>query len=439
MKQIFDFTKNYSGAIETDNEAFPCNLSFDNGRIIFSLVRPDNSLAQDPGMKKFSGYISTENGIMNFLATDAFQTLGSSNWRTYAKEQHQANSLIVTFENNDIKNHYFTQANIEYDNLDQIGNLSWTEIDSNCQSTTFKLIKAFEDINFRQEPDSIILNNYVNYLQQYDKRNILTVISSPFISYKSKNRLTATEFGPLAIRFSYFLQLLFGIRQSVTSVLLFEHHVPKKGNGPSPYYFFNQEIIKALGNSSSRRSIKPQFNVEDLDNVSLLYIAWHRFTITQQQICRLYFGEINSKEYIRDDRFKNLCSVIQGLEAFGFLTEIPKVKGDMNAKLRKATSAELQILIFGEKGLQFMQKLYELIGVQRDHYQHLNKPLKFDLNEIPEDIMTLNSLMQAIIRYHLLKAIGLNQDKIEKIILGDISFIKRKLQSIKLRVEERYT
>lgn len=47
----------------------------------------------------------------------------------------------------------------------------------------------------------------------------------------------------------------------------------------------------------------------------------------------------------------------------------------MNAKLRKATSPELEKLIFDEEKSLFMEKLFELIGVQRDHYQHLNKPL----------------------------------------------------------------
>lgn len=212
MKPIFDFSKSYSGAIDYETESYPCNLTFENDKIVFALVRPENSLSTDQAMNNFSGYISTENGIMNFLATDAFQTMGSSNWRSYAKAQYQANSLVITLEHNDVRNGNFAQVNIEYDNIDQIGILCWTEIDHNSQTPTFKLMRSFEELQIQEVPNSIILNNYVNYQQRYASQNILSLNSQPFISYLPKERLTAQEFGSVIIGFSHFLQLLFGIK-----------------------------------------------------------------------------------------------------------------------------------------------------------------------------------------------------------------------------------
>lgn len=107
----------------------------------------------------------------------------------------------------------------------------------------------------------------------------------------------------------------------------------------------------------------------------------------------------------------------------------------MNAKLRKATSPELEKLIFDEEKSLFMEKLFELIGVQRDHYQHLNKPLKFDLNENQQDMITVNAVLQAIIRYHLLKAIGLDQQKIDRIITGDLNYLKGRLKLLASHLE----
>jgi len=434
MKPIFDFSKSYSGAIDYETESYPCNLTFENDKIVFALVRPENSLCTDRAMNSFSGYISTENGIMNFLATDAFQTMGSSNWRSYANAQYQANSLVITIENNDIHNSNFAQVNIEYDNIDQIGLLCWTEIDQDLQTPTFKLMRSFEELQIQEAPNSIILNNYVSYLQRYSSQNILSLNSQPFISYLPKECLTAQEFGSVIIRFSHFLQLLFSIRQQVSSVYLFQDPVPGEGNGASPFYFFNQDIIKAFRESYTRKNIHPPFNIEDIENIDLLFLSWDKFTSSQRRISRLYFGEINSKEYVRDDRFKNFCSIIQGLEAFGNLTNIPRVKGEMNAKLRKATSPELETLLFGDGKSLFMEKLFEIIGVQRDHYQHLNKPLRFDLNENPQDMITINAVLQAIIRYHLLKAIGLDQQKIDKIILIDVNYFKGKLKFLASRI-----
>lgn len=49
------------------------------------------------------GYVSTEKGIKNFKAINAFQTLYSSAWTMYTKQQFLANGLIVTHEKNDIQ------------------------------------------------------------------------------------------------------------------------------------------------------------------------------------------------------------------------------------------------------------------------------------------------------------------------------------------------
>lgn len=50
-------------------------------------------------------------------------------------------------------------------------------------------------------------------------------------------------------------------------------------------------------------------------------------------------------------------------------------------------------------------------------------------------MITVNAVLQAIIRYHLLKAIGLDQQKIDRIITGDLNYLKGRLKLLASHLE----
>lgn len=433
MDSIFNFNHTYAGGFIINGDTHPCTLSFPDNNIIFTVIKSGKVPLLQDGI--FSGYISTERGIMNFKALDAYQIAENLNWSNYSKEQFFVNSLIVSNEKNNINQESFAQVNISYDNLDLTGTFAMVDQDKE-QPKPFQIKRPFEEIVFiKTTKEELTLENTVRWKHQRSERMIFSVTSDPFFYYTSKQALSIKDLGPTVKHLASFMQLLFGLQQSATDLILYDIPTESTSDEQSPalYYFFNNELISSYKSRTVRHIFNPSYKIEDLiTEIPTCYQNWMQFSKEQERICWLYFNEINSKQYIRDDRFKNFCAIIQGLHVFGSSIKTEKFKGEMNGKFRNAIDDTLEHILTDIIALNFLHKLFELLGDQRDHYQHLSKKLAVDFNENPADMIMVNSLLQAIIRYHLLRAVAFDGEKIITMIQRDIRSFEPRLRYLQM-------
>lgn len=438
MESIFDFTKMYAGVVSLSGETYPCTLSFPDAKINFKLIgKPADQHAQ---LKlDFTGYVSTEQGIMNYRAINSLQTHWSSGSSELSHQEFQADQLLVGNLSSDIDSELFEQVNICYNHLESIGNFITFEQDGQ-DDLNFSFKKYFDSIILNEDPwGSLTLENPVRYNfrnsgLQYFKLNI-----DPFFSFVPKDKISLTEVQYLSYRLGWFIQLLFDIRQEPIDIVLFKKSVTlaeqRKNN---PFYYLAPELIirKTKKIPVSRH---PTLELNQLtDYIKNCFVCWKNFDTKQLKLATLYFKEINSQEYIVDDRFKNLCSIVQGLEVLGTSKKVSNIRGEMNAKLRRASTPELEGILSSYVSIVFLHKLYEIIGHQRDHFQHLSKLLDHDLSDNTEEFVTVNTLLKVIIRYHFLLAIALSLTEISKIIKGEMIWFNHQLRKLEKNILEKF-
>ncbi len=437
MDYIFNFTKTYAGAIIDDQNNYPCSLDFIDNDIIFTVIT--ESEFKPKGFRQpfdFHGYMVTEDGVKNFRAGNAIQILRSYNWSTYSKQQFQVKELLISHESNDIFREEFHQLNIVFNNLSNTGIFLNIKLEP---STTdkFSVEQTFKELSLlKNETQLIEVNNPYNWAFDHSKNIKLLISVNPFITYISGKGLRPQKLKEQAIQISWFLQLVFGIRQRIVKLVLFDpptNSLPENSS-PSPYYYFYSDMIRDI-QASGDSFISPFYRFEKLaGKLPEYYGNWHNFDPKQKLICRLFFNEINSNHVVLDDRFKNFCSIIQGLDAFGVPTKGSATKGEMNRKLQNTLDEDLKEYIFKNFGENFICELFKIIGDQRDLFQHLNKSIKFDLNNVKDDIIAANQLMAMLIKYHIWKKIGFSKPIIKTLIDREIEFFKIGLYDLKRRL-----
>jgi hypothetical protein len=441
MKDLFDFSKTYAGTIFFNDKNFPCTLSFPDHHIVFKMIAEDlNYFLKGMTVFDFDGYVTTESGTMNFKAFKALQVYGSTNHTRYSSEHYQPDALMVTHINNDLNLSAFGQANILFDHLESIGR--FVEIDYPADGRmVFEFQRNFEKINFyTKEAEFLNLQNPFHYVIENASKNIFSANIEPFFEYVPGVPITYNNLGMIVKELSWFIQLLFGSRQFATDLLVYPKPIGSTSEAiVLPYYFFNREMIKKKAGANIRVSVDPVFDVEELQpEIKMSFAIWKNFNKIQRKIYTLYYNEMDSPSHVRDDRFKNLAAIIQGLEAFCTIVKINDLKGDMYKKLRYACDDTLFGLIKSVLAEDLIFNLFEMMAVQRDHFQHLNKPLKFDLNEDGADMMAVNHLMKCMIRYHLLKAVKFPEDKVIKLIEQDLYYITIPMRNLQIKLKERY-
>jgi hypothetical protein len=440
MNQIFDFTKTYTGAIIENESSFPCNLSFPEGKIIFQLL---SSGEIDVGAyyqtKDLYGFIATEGGIMKFRAHKAFQISHLRGGSRHSKLAFLANSILVTLEKNDIRQDLFSQCNVVFDNLQVMGR--YVDIDHDFELGTFSIKRTFEKLDFKNDENSCTFENGYRWnLKPFDK-TFLALHYELYFSFMNNASKSIEQFIMDSVDIARYLQLIFDVRPLTSELILLgeplsEGSVEECG---SQYYYYNREMINSKVSKTSSETIKPEIMIEDIqDELTFCFHEWASFNEKRSLIKRLYFNEINSKEYITDDRFKNFCSIIQGLEAFTGKVRVEETRGGgMEARLRVAIGADLEELLIKRIDKEFLYKLLKLIGHQRDHYQHLSKTLGYDLGRQADDMIAVNGLLAAIIRYHLLSAIKFPKDKIDQLVDRDLYWIERELRILQQKISIR--
>lgn len=434
MESIFDFAKMYAGVASLNGETYPCTLSFPDAKINFKLIgKPVNQHVQ---LKlDFTGYVSTEQGIMNYRAINSLQTYWSSGSFDLSHQEFQADQLLVGNLSSDMDSELFEQVNICYNNLESIGNFITFEQDSQ-DNLNFSFKKYFDAIILNEDSwGSLTLENPVRYNFRNSELQYFNLNIDPFFSFVPKEKISLAEVQYLSYRLGWFIQLLFDIRQEPIDVVLFKKPVSLAKN---PFYYLAPELIRRKTRKTpiSRR---PTLELNQLsDDIKNCFVHWNKFNNKQLRLATLYFKEINTQEYIIDDRFKNMCSIIQGLEILGTSNKIASIRGEMNSKLRRASTLELEEILSSYINVAFLYKLYEIIGHQRDHFQHLSKNLDYDLSDNVEEFATVNALLTVIIRYHFLLAISLSVDGISKIINGEMIWISHQLRKLKNNIQRKF-
>lgn len=440
MDEIFRFDKVYTGTVVKDGQNFPCTLSFEDHEIIFSLVT-DGSETFGKMVRDVSlgGYIATEKRVMNFRAIKCIQLSDSYTWSSYSRQRFLANGLLVCDESKDISCETFLEASLVYDKFYLIGrflDIDRVVADRSVGETkdTFTVEPLFEDIIlYDQDGRKVTLENPYRYAFSHSDRNKIKVSIEPFISYQPPKSSEITALSEYAINTGWFFQLLFGFAQSLTDVILFD--TLSNGHGRRPYFYFSKALIKRKLIPNPIATPHPIFDVEELkDQLGDYYANWVGFNEKQKLVCRLFFNEVNSENVVSDDRFKNYCAIIQGLNAL--LGPKPKnnIKGDMNSKLHHSLDDVLKEKLLKYMSQEFLERLFLLIGEQRDHYQHLSKKLTVDLCAEAELMYSTNALLAVIIKSYLFKAVGMNKlihsrylDREVYLLTNSLHILKRKL------------
>lgn len=441
MKDLFDFSKTYAGTIFFNEKNFPCTLSFPDHHIVFKVIAEDqNYFLKGMTVFDFEGYVTTESGTMNYKAFRALQVYGSTNHTRYSSEHYQPDALMVTHVNNDLNLSTFGQANILFDHLESIGKFVEINYPADGQMV-FEFKRNFEEINFfTKKAESLNLQNPFYYRIENASKNIFSAKIEPFFEYVPEVPVTYNNLGMIVKELSWFIELIFASRQFATDLLVYPKPIGSSSEASVlPYYFFNREMIKKKDGANIRVSEDPVFDVEELQpEIKISFAIWKNFNKIQRKIYTLYYNEMDSPSHVRDDRFKNLAAIIQGLEAFGTIVKIDGLKGDMYKKLCYACDDTLISLIKTVLADDMVFNLFKVMAVQRDHFQHLNKPLQFDLNEDGADMIAVNNLMKCIIRYNLLKAVQFPKDKVIKLIKQDLYYITIPMRNLQFKLKERF-
>lgn len=437
MNSIFDFTKIYAGVVYLNGENYPCSLSFPDGEIVFKLIGAPTE-QHSRNKIDFTGYVSTEQGIMNYRAINTIQTHWSSGNFDLSRQEFQADELLVGSLSSEMELELYGQVNICYNHLENIGNFIKLDQDLNGE-LKFSFKKYFESLQLNDDDwGQLTLENPARYHLSNSSLQYFRLEIDPFFSFIPKASISLKEIQYLSNRLGWFIQLLFDIRQQPIDVVLFEK--PQKDNqkGNDAFYYLAPELIRR----KMKKSAVPRNPSLKLNQLSELiescFNHWNKFNANQRKLATLYFNELNSKEYILDDRFKNLCAIIQGLEVLGTSIKVKNIRGDMNAKLRRASAPEFETIMMSYIQIPVLHRLYEIIGHQRDHFQHLSKELNDDLSENSDIFAAVTTLMGIMIRYHLLLATGLQSGNIERIIKGDLIWIKRQLKQLENKITQKY-
>lgn len=429
----------YAGIVCMNNTNHPCTLSFSNSTIVFKLISNGDLENMQMGKFGFDGYISTENGIMNYRAWGALQTAWSQKGSNMSTQEFRPDSIILSSPKNDIELRNFSQINICFNNLESIGD--YVQVANNdWEKLNFNFQRSFQEIQFLDDlRETLTLENPVRYHFSNSGLQYFKLTIDPFFSYIPASLLSIEAFGVYAKSLGWFLQLIFGAKQHPTDILLFERTIKEKGpNTQQPYYFLNSELIRKKSTPAPYLRY-PVFKINEITNaLSTAYRLWCSFSDKASMLTRLYFNEINSAEYITDDRFKNLCAIIQGLEILGTTNKSVVAKGEMNLKLRQAMVTGLEAVLCNYISLAALHKLLEVVGHQRDYFQHLSKTLSYNLNDVTEEFVTVNTLLQIIIRFHFLKAIALPDDEIMQLIQSDLYWIKKELLKIQSNIISKF-
>jgi hypothetical protein len=434
MKPVFDFSKSYTGTIHEEGKEIPSTLTFKDNDFVFNIITGDHFQTRDHREPfDFTGIISTDRGIWKFKASDAIQTSNNYYWSNFSRQELTAASLIVSYERNDIALANFRQANVIYEQLSEIG--IYIDVDINPKNVKKLTIKHyFEKVDLLSEDQlKITLHNPYGLSHKPSKKIKFSVTYEPFITIQSEKATDLININRQAREIGWFFQLIFSMRQDITGLILFDHPIDElpDSNEALPYFYFQTETVRNI-RVPRHAGIPPLFWMEDLLNVlPNLYQNWHAFSIKQRLISKLFFNELNSRTSSIEDRFKNLCAIIQGLDAFPTASLKNVYKGEMNRKLRNALDNHLESVFFTTFGEDFIAKLFEIIGDQRDLYQHLSKTIKFDLSINEHDMIGVNQLMATIIRYHLWRAVAVPEDKIKQLISRDKEWFKIDLFNLK--------
>lgn len=433
MKPIFDFTKTYTGAITNNQQNYPCSLDFLDDRIVFTVVTADFVSLRQVGEKfELYGIITTEKGLHYFRAINALLISHS-----YSRQQFQAEGVLVSREANDLSKRKFRQGVIVFDRLDQTGIFLNVQMDPN-DINQFYIEQKFKELSLLESDGRLVQLNNPNQLSFGGDRNLkLSISINPHLTFQSNIGFDEQELRRQGIWASWFFQLVFRLKQRIVSVTLFDQAVadPSRPNPSPPCYYLHSEIVRNV-RTASYIPARPHYLLEEiLADLPLSYAIWEEFNEKQRLICRLYFNELNTRYVIQDDRFKNFCAIIQGLEVFLGSKPNKKIKGKMNRELRNTLDSNLENLLFPELGKDFIFKLFDRIGDQRDLFQHLNKPIKFDFNNNKSDIVTINQLMSLLISYHLRKTIELPKDKLLGLAEQELIQFKHRLLDLKQRLK----
>ncbi|WP_461789719.1 hypothetical protein [Pedobacter sp.] len=438
MDSIFDYSKTYSGVVNLSGETYPCNLSFPEGEITFKLVgKPTSPQAQ---LKlDFTGYISTERGIMNYRAIDSMQTHWSSGSFGLSRQEFQADELLVGSLDSDINLDSFGQVNICYNHLDAIGNFIVYEQDTK-EELKFTFRRLFESIKLLNGHwGRLSLENPVRHYFSFSGSQCFRLEIDPFFCCLPKSKISLLEVQHLSNRLGWFTQMLFNIRQQPIDVVLFKtQNKQNQKTKNDPYYYLAPELIRRKMNKKPGSRF-PSLKINDIMKlIGGCYVEWNKFDGKQLKLVTLFYNEINSSEYIVDDRFKNLCAIVQGLELLGTSTKIKDIRGEMNSKLRRGSTTEFEDLLRHYITIPVLHKLYEIIGHQRDHFQHLSKDLDYDLNEDTEQFAAVNTLLAIMIRYHLLVAIALPPTEIAKAVKQEMAWIRPQIKNLEINIKRKY-
>jgi hypothetical protein len=441
MREVFDFRHTYAGTMVLHDKRYPCSLSFPDSKIVFKVITEGHGLMEDRGLVEFNGYISTELGIMNFRTIRAYQIRRSTSSNIYSNEHFVANALMVSHVDNNIFLNKFAKMNIIYGDLRSIG--QFLDINpTDFETDTFIFKPTFKNILFYQNNKEVIrLENPVFYNYSASLNVPFSVSIEPFFDFVPNTPVGYDDLGPLVKSLGWFLQLLYDSKQFSTDLILYEHEENSDDKANElPYYVFNTEIISAKSQVKSKKSGHAQNGVEKTEaELRYSFAKWWNLETKHRTLYRIFFNEINSEIYSIDDRFKNFCSVIQGLEMLGTTANVPDVKNSMNKKLRNATDAALTELLNELIAEKPLHKLYEIISDQRDYYQHLNKPLKMDLNDNPTEFLAVNGLLHLIIKYHLFKAVEYPQHLFSIVIKRDLGYIQSAIRSLEKRIKTKFS
>ncbi|MGN7203936.1 hypothetical protein ACTHQF_06650 [Pedobacter sp. SAFR-022] len=434
---VFDFKKTYAGTIFINNNKLSCTISFPEGSIILSIITENGEYGFPyEVVASITGLLSTEKGIMKFKAFENFTISTSGGWNQFAHHEFKVQDLLVTDIDGDLNLNAFRHCRVYYDRLESIGR--YIDIEHNGNAFSFQ--PTFERIDFYEEIDGTVsLFNPVTFRWSKSSNRVFSVQVEPYFDLLLSETKSLDLIAPEIKSVGWFVQLIFGAKQLPIDLLLFAEDKANKPDKDRTYFFFTKELVEWKLKTKTPKVDQCFISIEDIkEQVKHSYLIWKSFTSAQKKILTLYFNEINSSQYISDDRFKNLCSLVQGLAAFKTTIDIPGINGDMNKKLRYSCVPMLELILLDVFEHKVLFKLFEIIGRQRDHFQHLNVKLKYDLDDDPSEFRAVNGLLTCIIKFHILKAIEFPDGKIRDIVKRDLMYITEACRSLQKNIKQRY-
>ncbi|KQM66049.1 hypothetical protein ASE74_09165 [Pedobacter sp. Leaf216] len=432
---LFDFTKSYSAGAVVEKTYVPAIVSFPFGKIQLLVTLIENetqtNFHKEDGV---FGYIITEKGKWFFSSYNFFQTEFS-----YGKQVYLLEDFVVCESQDDYRTLKCETIKFEYDNLIYLDNFIKLDIEKN----NIKINQDYEKIIFDEEgKGSLELKNEYNWHLKNDNYEYFKIKKHPyFLAKKNDGYINLKEVQELDKSISWFLKLVFNIKQSVISIQIDGLNSTEQQRGISTMHYYHKEIIKGYLNQGVESQTQVAFTIRDLsDKLTHNYSKWQDILSKKTTLLRLYFNEINSENYILDDRFKNLCSIIQGLEVFSFkrlsnsrFDGKPLRKGMLKI-LHASFNNDFLLLTSDYIENAEVERVLDIISDMRDYFQHLNKEIKIDLSNDSESMYCINRLLQINIRFHLLRLINITEEKIDHMIKRDLAFLQLSLFNLKTKL-----